>query len=56
MAVTTVEAPTMQRLKMSYEKYLEFAGDSQIVEWVEGEVIVYTPPIYKHQDIVSFLG
>jgi Uma2 family endonuclease len=56
MAVTTVEAPTARHLKMTYDKYLEFADDAQIVEWVEGEVIVYMPPIYKHQDIVSFLG
>jgi Uma2 family endonuclease len=55
MAVTIVETPTTRRLKMSYEKYLEFAGDSQIVEWVEGEAIVYMPPVYRHQKIVVFL-
>ncbi len=49
-----VDAP--QRRKMSYEEYLEFAPDSRIVEWVDGEVIIYMPPIYAHQNIVSFLG
>lgn len=44
-----------QRLKMSYEEYLKFAGDSQIVEWVGGEVIVYMPPIDIHQNLSRFL-
>jgi Uma2 family endonuclease len=42
--------------KMSYEEYLEFASDSQIMEWVEGEVIIYMPPLQKHQNISRFLG
>ena len=41
--------------KMSYAAYLEIAGESQIVEWKNGEVIRYMPPLYKHQDIVRFL-
>ena len=49
-----VEAP--QRRQMSYEEYLNFAGDSQIVEWVDGEVIIYMPPVDKHQDVSQFLG
>lgn len=49
-----VEAP--ERRKMSYEEYLEFAPDSQIVEWVDGEVIIYMPPVNKHQNISQFLG
>ncbi len=51
-----VQTDTAQHRKMSYEKYLEFAGDSQIVEWSDGEVIIYTPPQYRHQAIISFLG
>lgn len=49
-----VEAP--QRRQMSYEDYLKFAGGSQIVEWVDGEVIIYMPPVDKHQDVSQFLG
>ncbi len=45
-----------QRLRMSYEEYLEFAPDSKIVEWVEGEVIVYMPPRREHQALLLFLS
>ncbi len=45
-----------KRLKMSYEDYLEFAGDSQIIEWVNGEVIQTMPPVNIHQNISRFLS
>jgi Uma2 family endonuclease len=51
----TIEKIAPQRRKMSYEDYLEFAGDSQIVEWVEEEVICYMPPTIIHQDLSGFL-
>jgi Uma2 family endonuclease len=51
--ILNVDVP--QRRKMSYEEYLKFAPDSLIVEWVDGEVIIYMPPIYVHQNLVSFL-
>ncbi|NJN96852.1 MAG: Uma2 family endonuclease [Anaerolineales bacterium] len=51
----TIEALTPQRLKMSYEEYLESSDDARIVEWVNGEGIIYMPPLYPHQNIVSFL-
>jgi Uma2 family endonuclease len=44
-----------QRQKMNYVDYLEIAGESKIVEWVEGEVISYMPPTVIHQDISGFL-
>jgi Uma2 family endonuclease len=40
---------------MSYEEYLEYASESRIVEWVDGEVIEYMPAGYPHQNIVRFL-
>lgn len=40
-ALEAVETVRPQRLKMSYEEYLDFAGDSEIVEWVDGEAIVF---------------
>ncbi|MDX1520631.1 MAG: Uma2 family endonuclease [Anaerolineae bacterium] len=46
-----VEENTPHRVKMSYADYLEAAGDSQIVEWVEGETINYRPPTNTHQNI-----
>jgi Uma2 family endonuclease len=54
--LATIEKTAPQRLKMSYEEYLEFAGDSEIVEWVEGEVISYMLPISKHQELSRFLS
>jgi Uma2 family endonuclease len=41
---------------ITYEEYLNLAGDAQITEWVDGEVISYMPPFYEHQDIVTFLA
>ncbi|MCP4356611.1 MAG: Uma2 family endonuclease [Chloroflexi bacterium] len=55
MTVSTLEATAVQQLKMSYEEYLNIATDAQIMEWANGEVIVYMPPIYAHQNVVSFL-
>ncbi len=43
------------KIKMSYAEYLDFASESRIVEWVNGEVIVHMPPVIDHQDIVGFL-
>ncbi len=44
-----------QRLKMSYEEYLEFAPDSQKIEWVNGEAIIYMPATPPHQRLIVFL-
>lgn len=44
-----------QRLKMSYEEFLNYGTDTTHAEWVEGEVIVFMPPTIIHQDIASFL-
>ncbi|MFZ0546197.1 MAG: Uma2 family endonuclease [Candidatus Promineifilaceae bacterium] len=41
---------------ITYEEYLTLAGEAQITEWVDGEVITYMPPFYTHQDIVTFLA
>jgi Uma2 family endonuclease len=40
---------------MSYEAFLEWAGEDTRAEWVDGEVIVYMPPKDEHQRIVEFL-
>lgn len=56
MAQITVQSPPPQeqRLKMSYEEFLEWADDVH-AEWVNGEVIVFMPPKTIHQQIVGFL-
>jgi Uma2 family endonuclease len=51
-----IEKTAPQRCKMSYEAYLDFAGDSEIVEWVEEEVVRYMPPTDRHQDLSGFLN
>jgi Uma2 family endonuclease len=43
------------RLKMSYEEFLEWAGEDTHAEWVEGEVIIHMPPKNIHQVTLSFL-
>jgi Uma2 family endonuclease len=55
VTTTALEELAPQRLKMSYPEYLDFASDAKIVEWVNGEVIVYMPPLYRHQNIAAFL-
>ena len=54
-SLEAVEKIAPQRQKMSYAEYLEFAEESKIVEWVEGETISYMPPTMIHQDISGFL-
>lgn len=55
VAAMAQEAAVPQRLKMSYEAYLNFASDAnRIVEWVHGEALIYMPPSYQHQRMLSF--
>jgi len=53
--LSPIEKTAPQHIPMTYEEYLSFTTDAQIVEWVEGEAIVYMPPIHLHQLIVNFL-
>ena len=62
MAVASAPAETAQaeaaprRLKMTYEEYLAWAGEDNILaEWVDGEVIVHMPPKPLHQRVAVFL-
>jgi Uma2 family endonuclease len=45
---------TEQRLTMSYESFLQWSDDTH-AEWVNGEVIVFMPPLIIHQHLLSFL-
>lgn len=47
--------PFEQRVAMSYEEYLQIADELQLVEWIDGEVIVHMPPGTRHQQIRAFL-
>ena len=40
---------------VSYERFLEWDGENQHVEWVNGEVIPMPPVFDAHNDLTSFL-
>ncbi|MDQ2799843.1 MAG: Uma2 family endonuclease [Armatimonadota bacterium] len=46
---------TATRTKISYEEFLEWAGEDQHVEWVNGEVVSMSPVSNRHQDVAGFL-
>ena len=49
-------APTEDsRLRMSYEEFLAWVGEETHAEWVEGEVLVFTPPKTKHERVSRLL-
>jgi Uma2 family endonuclease len=41
--------------KMTYEEFLDWADEDTLAEWVDGEVVMYTPASNVHQDISGFL-
>jgi len=41
--------------KVSYEEFFAWAPESRIAEWVDGEIIMPSPPRFGHQDISDFL-
>ena len=51
----TEEQSQEQRLRMTYEEYLQWANEDVHAEWVNGEVIVQMPPKDLHQRIANFL-
>jgi Uma2 family endonuclease len=46
--------PEVKRRRASYEEYLEVAGETRIVEWVDGEIVEYMPPSVLHQKLTWF--
>jgi len=40
---------------MSYEEFLEWCDEDTWAEWVDGEVIVFSPASTRHQDLADFL-
>jgi len=47
-------APTEPR-KMTYEEFLAWADEDTLAEWVDGEVVMYSPASKRHQNIADFL-
>lgn len=50
-----IPAQTDERLTMTYEEFLEWAGEDIHAEWVDGEVFVFMPVKRSHVEIVAFL-
>jgi Uma2 family endonuclease len=44
-----------ERPQMTYEEFLAWADEDILAEWVDGEVVMYTPASKRHQDISGFL-
>jgi len=44
-----------QRLTMSYEEFLAWSDEDTHAEWNAGEVIIFMPPVDRHQALVGFL-
>ncbi len=42
--------------RMSYEEFLEWAGEDTLAEWVNGEVIMTSPASLTHQVLANFLA
>jgi Uma2 family endonuclease len=42
--------------KMTYEEFLAWADEDTLAEWVNGEVVMYSPASRRHQEIGLFLG
>ncbi len=45
-----------EKRKMTYEEFLEWADEDTLAEWVDGEVVMYSPASLKHQQIAGFLA
>ena len=39
-----VDVVQPKRLKMTYEEFREWANEDVHAEWIDGEVIIHTPP------------
>lgn len=45
-----------KRGRISYEEFLEWCDEDTLAEWVDGEIIFYSPASDRHQDILGFLS
>lgn len=41
--------------KMTYEEFLAWCDEDTWAEWVDGDVIVFSPAPRQHQEVVDFL-
>jgi len=52
---TMGEIPRQPLQKMTYEEFLAWADEDTLAEWVDGEVVMYSPASDRHQDMARFL-
>jgi len=52
---TIGEIPRQPPEKMTYEEFLAWADEDTLAEWVDGEVVIYSPASDRHQDLSGFL-
>ncbi len=53
--LTPTESRQIAPQKMTYEEFLAWADEDTLAEWVDGEVVMYSPASNKHQDMADFL-
>ncbi|MGQ9625736.1 MAG: Uma2 family endonuclease [Anaerolineae bacterium] len=53
MEIKVLEKPTK---KMTFEEFLDWCDEDARAEWVDGEVIVFSPAADRHQDLSGFLA
>ena len=41
--------------RMTYKEFLAWADEDTLAEWVDGEVVMYSPASDRHQDLSGFL-
>jgi Uma2 family endonuclease len=56
MTLVKEERRQEQRIPMRYEDFLASFDEDVHAEWVDGEAIVFMPPLTRHQDVVLFLA
>ena len=47
--------PSTALRKMTYEEFLAWADEDTLAEWVDGEIIMYSPASKRHQLLIGFL-
>lgn len=55
MAPETGSLPQDFKKSMPYDEFLAWANEDIHAEWVNGEVIIFMPPLNPHQTVIEFL-
>jgi Uma2 family endonuclease len=55
LLLAPAEPRKMTRYLVTYEEFLAWADEDTLAEWVNGEVVMYSPASDRHQDISGFL-